>query len=188
LIDNGHTNENIEFVLMAIDAVMDGGSVDVDEKIINELTGKAKCVYDKVFSKNITSLGIMQQTYIAFNPDLNYKEHYLTYSSKPLSGTINGETKVNSPISYEIILNDQTLNNRAPIEIARTILHESVHALLLKQAYGNGTESFIQIFKNYISSTTGNNDLHHDIKRNKYIIPIAKGLEKYDNSSEDFSY
>tara|TARA_R110000765_G_C18946712_1_gene608172 strand:- start:602 stop:2371 length:1770 start_codon:yes stop_codon:yes gene_type:complete len=188
LIDNGNTNENIEFVLMAIDAVMDGGSVDVDEKIINELTGKAKCVYDKVFSKNITSLGIMQQTYIAFNPDLNYKEHYLTYSSKPLSGTINGETKVNSPISYEIILNDQTLNNRAPIEIARTILHESVHALLLKQAYGDGTESFIQIFKNYISSTTGNNDLHHNIMRDKYIIPIAKGLEKYDNSSEDFSY
>ena len=130
----------------------------------------------------------MQQTYIAFNPDLNYNEYYLTYTLGNITGTKNANTKINSAISYEIILNNNTINNRAPIEIARTILHESIHALLLKQGYGDGTSSFISIFQNYISTTTGNNDLHHAIMRDKYITPIAKGLEKYDNYSEDFSY
>lgn len=166
----------------------DDFEVDWDDKIINNLTGTALCVYNKLAKTNLTEIGIIQNTYIAFNKDLNFKEYYLTYSLDKITRNINGETKKNSSISYEIVLNNRFINNRAPIEIARTILHESIHALLLKHGYGPGTSSFVDLFKNYLLETTGNNDLHHAIMRDKYIIPIAKGLQNYDNNAEEFSY
>ncbi|MBW8245257.1 SprT-like domain-containing protein [Muricauda oceani] len=164
-----------------------------EEKIINNLTGKAKCVYDKLNSTNLTELGIIQNTYIAFNDELNHNTYYLTYNLGKLSpnsdGTIpNGITKFLYQNNYEIILNTNQIDNRPPIDIARTILHESIHALLLKHQFGDGQDSFVELFKKYIKATTGTNDLHHSIMRDKYVIPIAKGLQAFDNSSENFSY
>ncbi len=162
--------------------------INEEDKITNKLTGKAKCVYDKLQQSNLMEHGIIQNTYIAFNDDLNYSSYFLTYSEKKLLGTKTGETKFLYNNNYEVILNSNYIANRAPIEIARTILHESIHALLLKHAFGDGTDSFIDIFRNYLSETNQANDLHHAIMRDKYVIPIAKGLQLFDNSSEDFSY
>lgn len=174
-------------------AMAAGAAVDFEDKIINKLTGKAKCVYDKLKATNLLEAGIIQKTYIAFDDELNYNSYYLTYNLEKLGpnedGVIpNGVTKFLYQNNYEIILNTDKIDNRPPIEIARTILHESVHALLLKHQFGDGQDSFVELFKKYIKTTTGINNLHHSIMRDKYVIPIAKGLQLFDNSSENFSY
>tara|TARA_R110001583_G_scaffold25008_1_gene90972 strand:+ start:922 stop:2034 length:1113 start_codon:yes stop_codon:yes gene_type:complete len=160
-----------------------------EDRIINTLTGKAKCVYDNLMRRTLTNLGIMQNTYIAFNKELNYKEHFLEYELgvlEPASRT--GVTKRVNSIYYKITVNSKQIDNRAPIEIARTIIHESIHALLLKH-YDTGFSSFKDIFKEYIKETTNFSDLNHSIMRDRYIIPIARALEQFDGKSEsDFSY
>ncbi len=159
-----------------------------EDKITNNLTGKAKCVYDKLKSTNLLEMGIFQNTYIAFNDNLNYNNHHLTFNSRKLGSDRSGQTFYISDSNYEIVLNSDYINNRSPIEIARTLLHESVHALLLKHAYGDGDDSFIEIFKDYIKKTTGLRELHHSIMRDKYVLPIAKGLQSFDNNAESFSF
>ncbi len=159
-----------------------------EDKITNNLTGKAKCVYDRLKSTNLLETGIFQNTYIAFNDNLNYNNHHLTFNSRKLGSDRSGQTFYISDSNYEIVLNSDYINNRSPIEIARTLLHESVHALLLKHAYGDGDDSFIEIFKDYIKKTTGLRELHHSIMRDKYVLPIAKGLQSFDNNAESFSF
>ncbi len=80
------------------------------------------------------------------------------------------------------------MRDASEIEIARTILHESIHAMLLRHYTGSGQQSFIDIFRTYINQQTGMNDLHHDIMRDKYVLPIAKGLQIFDCNKESFSF
>ncbi|WP_299430795.1 SprT-like domain-containing protein [uncultured Maribacter sp.] len=160
----------------------------------SKLTGKAKCVYEKLQKTNITSLGIIQQTYISFNDEFNFKNYNLSYELGSLGRTKYGKTTKLTNRSYKITINEDYIESRSTIEIARTILHESIHALLLKEAFGDGKESFIDLFKNYIEKSKdedgniSNNILQHSIMRDKYVIPIAKGLQMFDGYSEDFSY
>lgn len=74
LIDNGNTNENINFVLTAISALMDGGNVDVDDRIINFIT--LPCPSEVVDESNQMDNPIGQKIKEAFgdegSPDLIY--------------------------------------------------------------------------------------------------------------------
>lgn len=88
---------------------------------------------------------------------------------------------------YKIIINEDLLDNRSVLEIATTILHESVHALLYSK-YRNTRESFLEIFKEYIKSKTGKYDFSHSIMRDYYITPIAKVLKQLDNSKEGIEF
>lgn len=187
-----NTSQTRAFCKAAVIAKMQGNvEVNFTEKIISKLSGKAKRVYDKLKQTSLTELGIMQNTYIAFNPNLNYQEHFLTYKTGPLSGsaqTINANTKYISSRTYEITLRDTYVRDASEIEIARTILHESIHAMLLRHYTGSGQQSFIDIFRTYINQQTGMNDLHHDIMRDKSVLPIAKGLQLFDCNKESFSF
>jgi hypothetical protein len=84
---------------------------------------------------------------------------------------------------YIVILNSDRINNRAPIEIAKTIIHESLHALLKKHYY-TGTESFIELFGKYMQENTGSNDITHAIMRDHYVSSISNTLKQFDNNQE----
>ncbi|MGV8813689.1 MAG: hypothetical protein ACOH2D_06220 [Gelidibacter sp.] len=88
---------------------------------------------------------------------------------------------------YIISLNKDNLHNRAPLEVARTILHESVHALL-RNHYINATNSFVDLFGKYMKEKTGSNDITHAIMRDNYIPAIANALKQFDNNQENISF
>ncbi|MEY8781673.1 hypothetical protein AB9K32_14675 [Allomuricauda sp. XS_ASV26] len=160
-----------------------------EDKIINNLTGKAKCVYDKLQSTNLNEPGIIQSTYINFDSGLTYNDFHLSYEEGDLPGNIAGQTQVVTNNYYSITLDEDKTANRSTLEVANTIVHESIHALLLKHQFGDGSDSFLDIFSNYIEQTTGLNDLHHSIMRDKYILPLANALALYDgNREESFIY
>lgn len=157
------------------------------EKITNLLTGKTKCVYKKLLMRSITEPGIMQRTYIEFNKNLNYKEHFLSYNLGKLPNGTAGRTKTISPVNFQITINSDMISDHSPIEIARTLVHESIHALLRKHMHSDGQDSFIEIFSKYIKETKGA-ELQHAIMAGEYITPLANALKKFDDAKEDDSF
>nr|WP_288932325.1 hypothetical protein [uncultured Allomuricauda sp.] len=178
-----------DFAREAVDAWMEGAEVNLEDKIINNLTGKAKCVYNQLQATNLNEPGIIQSTYISFDSGLTYNDFHLSYGEGPLPGNNAGRTQAVTNSYYTITLDEDKTANRSALEVANTIVHESIHALLLKHQFGDGSDSFLEIFSNYIEQTTGLNDLHHSIMRDKYILPMANALALYDgNKEESFIY
>ncbi len=142
LLDNGINDENIEFVLMAIDAVMDGGTVDVDEQIIDNLSGKAKCIYEKLkgLSGNLFSSIIndtfdgSKESHVLFEVGEIPDENNFEYNAKTYP-SYNGN---GSQRFYRIRLKTSFVENASNIEIALAIIHESIHAELLERSIQSG--------------------------------------------------
>ncbi len=89
---------------------------------------------------------------------------------------------------YHILINENLIESRSVLEIATTILHESVHALLMSQI-NNTPKAFEEIFKEYIKNKTGKDDISHPIMEKEYIIPIANILKQIDvNKESDFDF
>ena len=88
---------------------------------------------------------------------------------------------------YIITLNKDQLDNRSPLEIATTILHESVHALL-RNNYVNANESFVSLFGEYMKEKSGSNNITHAIMRDNYIPAIANALKQFDNNKENDTF
>ena len=140
-------------------------------EIKNKLTGKALCVYEK----------LMRSTIYKLEPEIFFK-NIVTDGNLPPLGYF--EKKGND---YIISLNKDLLDNRAPLEVARTILHESVHALL-RYHYVNATNSFVDLFGEYMKEKKGSNDITHAIMRDNYIPAIANALKQFDNNRENPSF
>jgi hypothetical protein len=157
-----------------------------DEQIINELTGKADCIYNDLVRSGINNHNLIRETFIEFG-DGNFGNANLIYKQQsPLVNSngviLNGASdKIGN--DYIVILNSDRINNRAPIEIAKTIIHESLHALLKKHYY-TGTESFIELFGKYMQENTGSNDITHAIMRDHYVSSISNTLKQFDNNQE----
>ncbi|MFD0834676.1 hypothetical protein ACFQ0I_02785 [Mariniflexile aquimaris] len=159
----------------------------VDDKIINELTGKADCVYDKLIRSAITNHNLITDTFLffgtgnPFNNNLIYKseDNLVNEKGEMLLGKFE---KIGS--NYIITLNNNQINNRSPLEIATTILHESIHALLRNQ-YINAHDSFVTLFGEYMKKRTGSNNVTHAIMREYYIPAIANALKHFDNNKEN---
>ncbi len=154
--------------------------------VTNNLTGKADCVYGKLISSGIHNHNLITDTFLNFG-DGNISGSDLIYESQlnltnDLGQVINGKFHREGS-DYIVTLNESQLNNRSPLEIARTILHESVHALL-RNNYVNGPDSFIYLFGEYMNSNTGASDVTHAIMRDNYIPSIANALKQFDNYQE----
>lgn len=162
-------------------------NINFDDQIINELTGKADCIYDELVKSGINNHNLIRETFIKFG-DGNLTDANLTYKlQSPLVNSngvvLNGATLLRSGNNYTVILNSDRINNRAPIEIAKTIIHESLHALL-QNHYHTGTESFIELFGKYMEENTGSNHITHAIMRDHYVASISNTLKQFDNNQE----
>ncbi|WP_224490209.1 hypothetical protein [Robertkochia flava] len=77
--------------------------------------------------------------------------------------------------------------NRSGIEIAKTIIHESIHAKLRRHLQV-GQNSFEELYGLYILNTTGSDELSHAIMRDQYVKNIANVLYQYDGGTEPMNY
>ena len=143
LIDNGNTNENIEFVLMAIDAVMDGGSVDVEDKIINTIT--FPCPSDVVEEANKADNPIAQRIKDTFGnqdgPDLFYSNTDIPQDNPDghvLGRTIPTTNSQGNIMRINIELDNDFLIDATDLSIFATVIHENIHALMYYQLSNAG--------------------------------------------------
>jgi hypothetical protein len=110
----------------------------------------------------------------------------------------NGETKYNRQTrKYEVYINKNTLN-RPEADIARTILHETIHANI--EAYlherGKPTQNNFIEFKDlweefYTRDITDKmptlNEFHHNYMANNYLNILVNGMSEYLGSNNPFT-
>lgn len=183
------TNNSFEdrvFVKLAVEDLKNGLSlenIDFEDKVINELSGPTKNIYDQLAYRTIATSSILQNIYLFFGN--SYRDFNVTYKVDKMELSKNGSTKRDTVTNkdFTITINSEYIYNRAPIEIARTILHESIHAYTMMHQLSS-SESFYEIFKAYLKIEKGK-DIHHTIMAQEYIIPMANALKSFDNNQED---
>jgi len=110
-----------------------------DDKIINKLTGKAKCVYDKLQQLSGGFKNMIQKF------DGEFPVSHLKFEEALLSGTRKGRTiapnstAVNTSPDYVITIQINSSNNaygyiqRPNLLVAKTIAHEVIHAEMYRK-------------------------------------------------------
>ncbi len=121
-------NEVLAFIKEALEAVKNGGEIDVEDKIINELTGKAKCVYDKLKNSSTGFKNMIKK----FDGDFPVS-HLKLIINNNLGNSTFGETQ--PPINFvtEIQINGGKISNISDLGAAITIVHELIHAEIYRK-------------------------------------------------------
>jgi hypothetical protein len=120
--------EVINFAKEVVEAILNGAEVDYEERIINGLTGKAKCVYDKLTEVSSDFKNIIKQ----FDGDFPVSHLKLSINNNIGSNTY-GITM--PPVNYvtEIQINGNRLSNLSDIGVATTLAHELIHAEIFRK-------------------------------------------------------
>lgn len=125
------SGEAKQFAKEAIQALSEGGEVDFEEKIINNLTGKALCIYNKMKEQNTVSNILNKFRGDSPKANINFRMDDLPDNTR---------AKTDWPDSNNLIT--ITLNNdnsykgvdfQPNVFVVNTIIHEIVHAEFLRQ-------------------------------------------------------
>lgn len=168
------------------------GSCVEDIQILNELTGKADCVYQKLQDQSISFKEMIQK----FDGDFPVS-HLKLRSSYSLPNNINGKTYPPSDYIITIDINNNKLN-RPNLSIARTIIHETIHAEMFRKIMSildNGGDlngltksewtqklskgDYPGIFDYY--SRYGVNDMQHQQMAAHYVSTISNYLSEFQS-------
>lgn len=200
-------SDNTEFAQIAAQAICDGYNVNFQEKIINKLTGKAKCVYDKISQqnsvRNILNKFQNQQSPAKLILKLNntlgafYAETHQPNENDLITININNENTV-----YGVDYQPNVL-------LAQTIFHEILHAEFFRElveAIGAGNYSGASLEEIYQALIDNNlytiydhfrnyEDWSHNFMANYFIDTIARATQEYatgiavaDNEQPDNLY
>lgn len=145
-------------------------------KIINELTGKADCVYGKMVDNNNNINWILEN----FNDGNKPSEFDLKLTMGTFTNPLTNASTVKNGNTFTIKINQNNLD-RSSLSIARTIIHEGIHARLREFASRKGSNattfpSIYEYFRKY------KNNWDHQQMADYYRSTIAKGLKQYDNA------
>ena len=149
-----------------------------EDEIINELTGKADCVYKKMVN-NKNNINWILENFKDGNKPSQFNLRFEMSTSLP--NKTNASTGKNGN-TFTIKINANTLSNRTSLGLARTIIHEGIHARLREFLHRKGgtlsKEDFPGVYEYY--RTYGKNWDHQQMA-DYYRSTIAKGLKQYDN-------
>lgn len=135
----------------------------------------ADCVYEKLLSINgfkdlaskFKGLGTEFDVLLKIGPTL-----------KPTS---NGQTWYKGPNQPIEITFNQDRINRSALEVARTIVHEMIHAEMFRalntQGLADSDLSFKETFEEYTRQFFGNEDIHHSYMADYWVDKMADMLE-----------
>ena len=174
------------FAKEAIRAFLNGAEVDYEERIINGLTGKAKCVYDKIKELNLFKSTIGK--FAKGNYNLILKGWTQNACNNPSD---DGCTDAKDLINGNITIYIQNIQ-QGTLDLAATILHEGIHAELYKYVdeYQKGIDpnnrkNLLEYYFAYKVDNGGNrfatSNAQHQHMADAYITPIAEALRQLDN-------
>ena len=141
------SDEAIDFAYQAFVTLMnDNGEVDFDDQIINELSGKAKCIYDKLKSSSMGFKNAIKK----FEPEFPVAHLKFEADATMSSNTKKAYTRAPENYIIDIVINgnpikDASYQKRPNLLVAKTIIHEVIHAemfrKLLSLANNNATST-----------------------------------------------
>lgn len=164
-------------------------------QIINNLEGKANCTYLKLKNNNLLVRTI--EKFKGKTPVNLIINQELNLSIKDENGNnvlVNGITNYSSSYNIKITLNTEQSNNRPSLAVARTILHEAIHAEIYRKikttsglSYSNGVwrlpdgsrVNFPSLFDAY-NENPSNPD--HNYMAKYYREALESGMREYANS------
>jgi hypothetical protein len=163
----------------------DSNGVCVDDKIdTSNLTGKANCVYQKMVDDNNNINWILS----SFRDRNEPSEFNLRFEMSTSLGSETNASTVKSGNTFIIKINQNRAENiNTVLTIARTIIHEGIHARLREFAVREGSNetSFPGVY-DYFRRFKKNWD--HQQMAEHYRSTIAEGLKEYDNGQHSDSF
>lgn len=207
-------DENLDFAEVAAEALLDGGEFDEEEERINGIKLDSTippCLQDKIldlmfgnfpYSESMGNIELIEDTFSSLGGSYSPSpiDIVVTYKMANISG--NGRTQVDGydsatqTINISITIDEDLVNNGTKLAIVKTILHESIHAYLLKlkqeyPSYFGTSDEFSQLVLDYESYTDANDPQH--IYMARIITNIANNIsnfvqEKYDYPPSTIDY
>ncbi|WP_435260672.1 SprT-like domain-containing protein [Tenacibaculum sp. nBUS_03] len=155
--------------------------IDFEDRIINGLTGKALCAYEKLLSSGVSNFhNMITDLFVEFGTN-NIGGRNLTFKmSKKLPNDTGGKTRVDSDGNYYILVNENLIKTLSSIEVASILVHEMSHAFLGKH-YNDSNASFSKLYERYINNT-GIQNYSHDIMKDQFINRMATAIKNYDKT------
>ena len=115
----------------------------------------------------------------------NSSKYHLNFKVGTLASNKNAHTFFNIDTrAFDITLNTSYISNATDLAIARTIIHESLHAYI-KLIYHTQVLSSLHESLDYLLSQNGDNPntAQHILMTQQFLQGIANSLESWDNSS-----
>ncbi|MBO3096664.1 hypothetical protein [Gelidibacter pelagius] len=174
------------------DAMVDNGYECVVEEvvIINNLTGKAKCVYEKLEKSNSK---LFQETIGKFIDDPRYNLIFKNGKCN-LGGTAGCTNSQEISLTGNVVITIEQLSGSV-LENAAMILHEGIHAEIARyvQRHTTGEDPnnrarMFQLYKFYKESGVPSHHLDHPYMTLNYINPIASALRQLDGNKYPLDY
>lgn len=161
-----------------------------EEQIINKLTGKAKCVYDKLEGNDLRNKTIQR-----FDGE-KAPVHLILELTDISDPNVGGETDYGNSYNITISLDNDYMNNTPSLFVALIILHEAIHADIYSKIktrgglyYNSSTftwelngeaANFPTLFDYYNNYP---NNPHHNFMADYYREAMEKGLKDYANAN-----
>ena len=195
---NNYSNEAQIFIKKAIDTIKNGFGVDFDDKIINELTGKAKCIYDKLTESSTNFKEMIQK----FDSEFSVS-HLKLGINNSLTTNNYGITSTPESFSTTIEFSNTQLSTISDLGSAVAFVHELIHAEIYRKMLSAAQKGDLdpnnmtrQEQINYVNSLKNNfpgiydyyierwrPTWNHNLMAQHYISVIADAIEQFDKSS-----
>src|SRR5690606_11541779 len=196
--DNSGTNcsdpQALVFAFEAIEAILEGGEVDFEENIIYDNSLNDFPCHKITIQEATGSCSLLTQLVI----DAFEANDYVNLIFEA-SNTINSNANTTSNTVYDPTTNscnitikfrESYLQEATDLSIARTAIHESLHAILvymyeeglLESEHGlpmEGFEDFVEAYTNYMSGLPENIGMAHHELMTDFIEEMATSLSTY---------
>lgn len=198
LLAVGRTTENLNFAAAAVEGIMSGGEVDFEEQIINELTGKAKCVFNRLLSSSAGFTSAIKKF------DSEFPVSHISFKINDSLPTGNyGITNPPDNFNITIEFSNIQLGTISDLGGAVAFVHEMIHAEIFRKMLSAAQQGDLNLGQyttqnriNYMNSLR--NDFpglfdyywkryhptwNHNLMSQHYRNTIADIAQEFDNSS-----
>jgi hypothetical protein len=170
-----------------MEAERNGGEVDFEDKIINELKGKEKCLDNLLkesgndFVKNMIANFVGDDSEFGIN--IKSKDNvYYTDEDGEIS-EVSGITKYSSDSNIiKIEISTLKANSRRALQVTRTLLHEYIHADIFRKVYSDSINSEIENFRktyNDYKNTKFQPTASHQTMAELYLNSMKEALKNF---------
>lgn len=141
---------------------------------------KVMCIYSNLIQTAITGFNPLVTSFLAnFSNGVRVNPGDIAFDLSSLSSAY-GQCAP-SGAKYNITLNENEISGRASIEIAKTLMHEILHAQIGHSSQTTW-QSFNTMFEDYIFVKEGERYVNqHQLMMENYVTPMINFLSDYDS-------
>lgn len=182
------------FAQAAVEAICDGGEVDFLEEIIYDSSLDNYPCHKQVISEAIGTCSPITQAIMSVFEASDYMNLTFKVSNAITSNASTTQVSSYDPINHicniTITFRESYLQTATDLSIARTAIHESIHALLVYMFEENllldsnnepmtGFEDFVEAYINYLGGLPSNLGVAHHELMSDFVGEMASSLQYY---------